>query len=343
MSSYHRDFQLNGISFSSSEEMIAYSQSISFELARFLREWFSNDSFVCVKTSGSTGAPKSIQLQKTSMIQSAVATASFFKLPSKTTALCCLSIDFIAGKMMVVRALTQGWCLDIITPSSTPLKKVCHTYDFAAMVPLQLTNSLDKMHLIRKLIVGGGEVSYQLEKSINKLKTEVFATYGMTETITHIAIKPLNGPNQTSNYQVFPNITIDIDQRNCLVIKAPRISSNIIVTNDIVELISENEFNWKGRFDNVINSGGIKLHPEVLEKNISTKINRRFFVAGIPDKKLEKKLILLIEGGPYPIKYDEVFAELKKFEIPKEIFFIEKFVETETKKIQRSKTLDLLG
>ena len=157
MSSYHRDFQLNGISFSSSEEMIAYSQSISFELARFLREWFSNDSFVCVQTSGSTGAPKNIQLQKTSMIQSAVATASFFKLPSKTTALCCLPIDFIAGKMMVVRALTQGWCLDITTPSSTPLKKVCHTYDFAAMVPLQLTNSLDKMHLIRKGRVGGGE------------------------------------------------------------------------------------------------------------------------------------------------------------------------------------------
>lgn len=343
MSSYHKDFQLNGISFSSSEEMITFSQSISSELTGFLRDWFSDDSLVCVKTSGSTGVPKNIHLQKTSMEQSAQATATFFDLPPKTTALCCLPVDFIAGKMMLVRALTQGWYLDIIMPDSTPLKNVCHSYDFSAMVPLQLSNSLDKIHLIKKLIVGGGEVSSQLEQSINQIKTEVFATYGMTETITHIAIKPLNGINQTSNYQVLPNVKIDIDHRNCLVIKAPGISSNKIITNDIVELISETEFVWKGRFDNVINSGGIKLHPEVIEKKIGTKISRRFFVAGIPDKKLEKKLILLIEGDQYLIKNEEVFSELSKFEIPKEIFFIERFIETKTKKIQRLKTLGLLG
>lgn len=343
MSSYHRDFKLNGISFFSTKEMVAFSQSISDELTCFLREWFSSDPFICIKTSGSTGAPKNIQLQKTWMIESAVRTASFFELPSKTTALCCLPIDFIAGKMMVVRALTHGWYLDIITPNSFPLKNVCRSYDFAAMIPLQVSNSLDKIHLIQKLIVGGGVISCQLEKSIKKLKSQVFATYGMTETISHIAIKILNGPNQTSSYQVLSNIEIGIDHRNCLIIKAPGISSDIIVTNDIIELISETKFIWKGRFDNIINSGGVKLHPEVLEKKISSKINRRFFVAGIPDNKLGEKLILIIEGHQYPVEYNEIFAGLSKFEIPKQIFFIERFIETKTKKIQRLKTLNLLG
>ncbi len=339
---YHINFHLNGKTFSSSEEIIKFSTTISKELCTFFKEWFSNSRFMNVYTSGSTGKPAIIQLQKKHMIQSALSTASFFKLPEKTLALCCLPLGYIAGKMMLVRALTLGWHLDVVKPSSSPLTSLKKVYDFSAMVPLQLSNSLDKMYLIRKLIVGGGVVPYSLEKSIQNITTHVYATYGMTETITHVAVKPLNyvthNPNKTT-YKTLPNVTIDLDSRGCLIINAPTISSEKVVTNDVVEIISETEFIWKGRFDNVINSGGIKLYPEVLEKKISSKITRRFFMAGVPDNKLGEKLLLFIEGKPYNINKKNIFLELSKFEIPKEIIFISQFIETKTGKIQRIKTI----
>ncbi|CAI8430393.1 MAG: 2-succinylbenzoate--CoA ligase [Flavobacterium sp. SCGC AAA160-P02] len=346
MNRFHPNFQLNRISFSSRKELVTFSSTISDSLHILLKEWFSDEEVIRVKTSGSTGKPKNIELKKEYIINSANATGEFFQVKENTKALCCLPLEFIAGKMMVLRALTQGWHLDIIEPSSSPLLEVHQPYDFSAMVPLQLSNSLDKIHLIHKLIVGGGLVSDQLERSLKKTTTQVFATYGMTETITHIAVKPINIDAltpQKSCYQVLPNITIDIDYRSCLIIKAPEVSSEIIVTNDVVELISETEFIWKGRFDNMINSGGVKIYPEVLEKKLSSKINKRFFVSGTPDEKLGEKLILVVEGDKYPLKYEEVFSQLTRFETPKEIFFINRFVETETKKVQRQKTLDLLG
>lgn len=340
----HKDFKLNGFSFSTEKELIQFSKTVAEPLYHFLNDWFSKDDFVVVKTSGSTGKPKDIQLRKEYMKNSAIATGNYFDLYPKTTALCCLPIDFIAGKMMIVRALVLGWHIDVVEPSSSPLDSIEKHYDFSAMVPLQVSNSLRKLYQIKKLIVGGGVVSSELEKSLQNVSTELYATYGMTETITHIAVKLLNVTSnrvERSHYETLPNVVVNQDNRNCLVINASKVSDEIIITNDVVELISENKFIWKGRYDNVINSGGIKLHPEEIEKKLSSVIEQRFFVIGIPDEKLGEKLVLVVEGEEDVVISNRMtnLKKLSKFETPKSIFFVSEFVETETGKIQRKETL----
>jgi len=258
-----------------------------------------------------------------------------------------MSVEFIAGKMMLVRALTLGWHLDVVSANSNPLCGIEKTYDFSAMVPLQLSNSTDKLSKIDKLIVGGGVVSKELLEKIQGLKTTIFATYGMTETITHIAVKKLNNftsditrKTKQSHYFVLPNVKISQDSRNCLIITAPNVSDNDIVTNDIINLKNEMEFEWLGRYDNIINSGGIKLFPEQIEEKLSTVIEGRFFVYGKPDKDLGDKLVLIVEGEEDKIIIKKIskLNSLLKYEIPKEIIFINDFIETETKKIDRNKT-----
>ena len=351
--SFHKDFRLNNNSFRNVNELLSYVRFQIPTAYSFLFNWFSSDEIV-VKTSGSTGNPKQIKLHKKQMINSALATGNHFNIPKKTKALLCLSSEYIAGKMMLVRALTLGWQLDIVAPTSKV--KIEKEYDFSAMVPIQVENSLNDLSKIKKLIVGGGVVSNQLEEKLQKVSTDVFATYGMTETITHIAVKKLNNLNyvtssvvEKSFYKALPNVKIYIDNRNCLVIDAPKVSDEIIFTNDVVQLISEDEFEWLGRFDDVINSGGIKLHPEKIEEKLSKIItDNRFFVAGIEDEILGEKLILVVEDVissevEKSLKLEiQSLKSLSKYEIPKEIFFVDDFVETETKKIQRKKTLDLI-
>jgi O-succinylbenzoic acid--CoA ligase len=358
---FHKDFKLNGTSFATVDDLLTYTAKYSDKIHHFLQDWFSEKEYVIVNTSGSTGVPKAIKLKKTQMQNSAIATGIFFNLKKKTSALLCLPVEYIAGKLMLVRAVTLGWHLDVIYSNSDPLKQIVASYDFSAMVPLQVENSIAQLHKIKKLIVGGGVVSNNLQEKLQNMRTEVFATYGMTETITHIAVKKLNNfrlPQgiatkqslHTAFYKVLPNTTIYKDTRNCLVIKNKDISDTIIFTNDVVDLISDTEFEWLGRFDNVINSGGIKLHPEKIETELSKIIGQRFFVAGIKDEKLGEKLVLLIElaGDKFIKTPDQLNSEMRnsklfsKFEIPKEIHFIDRFAETETKKIQREKTLDLI-
>ncbi len=349
---FHKSFKLNGVSFSSEEELLAFSENISSSLAVFLTDWFNEKDFVIVQTSGSTGKPKPIQLQKEFMKNSAFATGEFFGLTENTTALLCLSTDYIAGKMMLVRALTLGWQLDVVKPDSSPLKGIKKRYDFSAMVPLQLRNSLNELHKIDKLIVGGGVVSNDLISAIQNIATKVFATYGMTETITHIAVKKLNDLSLLAEsrklYKTLPNVLLSQDDRNCLIIEAPKVTSEIITTYDVVKLVSKKEFEWLGRYDNVINSGGIKLHPEKIEEKLSEIIDQRFFVSGIKDEVLGEKLILVIEDAISSEVENLLLSKIKKkaslskFEIPKEIYFVKEFIETETKKIQRKKTLDLI-
>ena len=351
----HSAFKLQGKSFNSSEELIDFSKEISADVSYFLRNWFDENSFVEVKTSGSTGNPKIIQLQKTHMMHSAKATGDYFNLPQNTTALLCMSTNYIAGKMMLVRALTLGWHLDVVEPTSNPLKNSDKNYDFSAMVPMQLHNSLADIHKIKKLIVGGGTVSNELLSKIQEVKTEIFATYGMTETITHIAVKKFNviaGAVEKSNYKILPSVKISIDHRGCLVIDAPTISTEKVITNDLVELISPIEFKWLGRIDNVINSGGIKLIPEQIEEKLAKIIENRFFAAGKKDAVLGEKLILVIEELSIDkinnVSKEVILEKIKNsklfstYEIPKEIYFLENFIETETNKIDRTKTLGSL-
>ncbi|UMB53881.1 AMP-binding protein [Lutibacter sp. A64] len=381
----HKSFKLQDTSFNSIEALLDFSKSISIEVYSFFKEWFNKSSYVEVKTSGSTGTPKVIQLQKNYMINSAKATGNFFDLEENTEALLCMSPNYIAGKMMLVRALILGWHIDVVIPSSNPLKSIEKVYDFSAMVPLQLNNSLDEIYKIKKLIVGGGVVSNELLVKIQLIKTEVFATYGMTETITHIAVKKLNNLNKISNpvekshhntlpkntivdetekgeklgptelvstsfYNTLPNIKISTDKRGCLVINAPKVSDEIIVTNDLVELISENSFKWLGRFDTVINSGGIKLIPEQLEEKLTEIISEPFFLAGLEDAVLGEKLVVVVASKSLKVeklksslfKKIKALKTLSKYEIPKEIYLVENFVKTPTGKINRPATLKLL-
>ena len=345
---FHKSFQLNGKTFANPNEIIDFSKEISLEISLFLKDWFSEKRSLEVKTSGSTGVPKTIAIKKEFFINSALSTAEFLDLKEGTAALMCLPSKYIAGKMMLVRALVLGWHLDVVSSKLNPLENLDKAYDFSAMVPLQLEHSLVKINQIKKVIVGGGVVSSQLQEKLQGIQSIVYATYGMTETVSHIALKKLNHwtpipglASLASFYQLLPNVSIYKDTRNCLVIDAPKVAEEIIFTNDIVQVVSDKHFEWLGRFDNVINSGGIKLHPERIEEKLSKIIDQRFFVAGIPDAKLGQKLVLLVEGNQQKINFTKV--GLLKYETPKQIFFVDAFVTTETKKIQRNKTLDLLG
>lgn len=356
MCSYHKSFKLNGRSFPSEDELLGYLSTGLMH--QFLVSWFSSDDFVEVSTSGSTGNPKLIKIKKEHMRNSAKATGVFFNLPPKTKALLCLPIKYIAGKMMLVRALTLGWHLDFVEAvSEVDIKK---KYDFSAMVPLQLQSSLAKINYIKKLIVGGAVVSDDLIQKIQFAKTDIFATYGMTETVTHIAVKKLNNFKKSSidkieeEYKTLPNILVETDSRGCLVINAPKVSSQKIITNDVVDLLSKTEFRWLGRFDNVINSGGIKLHPERIEEKLSSIIKNCFFITGVFDEKLGEKCVLIVEANKqkpnnYNVSKKKILDKisklnlLSKYELPKDIYFVDKFVYTKTNKIQRNKTLIKTG
>ena len=335
----HPDFKLNGKSFSYlellSEALYLKENGQVFEkkIGKFLLEWLNNESFVFVQTSGSTGKPKQIVLDKKAMMASAKATGTFFNLQPKSTALLCLSTDYIAGKMMLVRAITLGLHLDAVEPNSNPLGN--KKYDFVAMVPMQVANSLNKLYLVETLLIGGTKVSYQLAESILKTNCKAFESYGMTETISHIAIKPIGA----KEFTILPNVTISLDERNCLVIEALELSQDKIITNDIVEILNERQFVLKGRIDNVINSGGVKIFPEEIEEKLAKFISVRFFIASLPDEKLGEKVILVLEGKPFEVD-NTIFSDLSKYQIPKEVVFIDKFIETETNKINRKKTLE---
>ena len=343
----HNKFKLQGKSFNSEGELLIFSKSLSNEVFDFLNEWFNDSSFIIVKTSGSTGKPKEIKLQKKHMINSAKATGAFFNLFEDTTSLLCMSAEYIAGKMMIVRSLVLGWDLTIVEPLANPLKDIEGTFDFCAMVPLQVKSSLNDLHKVNKLIIGGGALSSELQTQLQQINTYCFATYGMTETITHIAVKKLNNfenviasKTMQSFYKSLPNMKLSIDERNCLVVSAPEISNETIITNDLIKLISGTKFDWLGRYDNIINSGGIKLIPEQIEAKLSQIIEKRFFVYGKPDESLGDKLVLIVEG----VADDSILNEVKflkaltKYETPKEIIFVNEFMETESKKIDRIKT-----
>jgi O-succinylbenzoic acid--CoA ligase len=313
-------------------------------MGNFLLDWLDDRDYVLVPTSGSTRDSKMVKLKKQSMVNSAIVTGNYFNLHPGSTALHCLSSAFIAGKMMMVRALILGLDMDIRVPSAAPLDLLKKTYDFCAMAPMQLQNSLHDLHKVKTLIVGGAPVSGSLQAKIQDKSTAIFGVYGMTETLSHVAVKPLNhvegGP--IFRYTALPGVSLSTDNRNCLVIKAPWVLDGEVVTNDIVNLHSETEFEFLGRYDNVINSGGIKIFPERIEKKLGQTMDQRFFVISEKDEVLGERLVLIVEGNSTDIG-PKVFAGLDKYERPKAVYAIEHFEETTTKKIKRTETLALLN
>ncbi|MGI9551222.1 MAG: AMP-binding protein [Aurantibacter sp.] len=351
----HKDFKFNGLSYSREAltdlgySFVKEGEGHERSIGEFLLAWHDKNEAVEVETSGSTGTPKSVLLKKEHMKNSALATGEYFNLIPGSSSLLCLSADYIAGKMMLVRAMVLGLELDYVEPSSNPLTSGSRQYDFCAMVPLQLENSLRNIDQIKTLIVGGAPITNAIREKTRHVSCQIFETYGMTETVTHVAVKEINyGHTVRSNvvansFKAMPEVAFSKDERNCLVIDAPNIAGGLVITNDVVNIISETEFTWLGRYDNVINSGGIKLFPERIELKLAPIISNRFFVAGLPDEKLGQKLVLIVEGEVDVTELATGIKEhddLEKFERPKSIFCVPSFLETKNGKLNRQEILN---
>ena len=307
----------------------------------FLAEWLNEDPCVKVQTSGSTGDPKPMLVEKRRMRASARITCDFLGLKPGDTALLCMSLDYIAGKMMVVRALERDLQLISVPPSGHPLSAVSQEITFAAMVPMQVFNSLqvpeerERLRRLRHLIIGGGAVSDQLATELRDFPHHVWSTYGMTETLSHIALRPLNGPRASEWYTPFPSVSVSLNDADCLVINAPEVCAETLVTNDIAELAPDgSRFRILGRRDNVICSGGIKIQAEELERRLAPFMRVPYLISSRPDEKFGEIVVLLTEGS-----IDEARqvceSVLPKFHQPRAYLHVDRIPLTETGKPAR--------
>lgn len=314
--------------------------AVEKEIKSFLEQWTQQESFV-VNTSGSTGDPKPITVLNKFALASAQKTLEFFELKKGSSALLCLSPSTIAGKMMIIRAIVGELKLIVVDVNSDPLESLeeDEKLDFAAMVPLQVQKSLDsnrnKLKNISNLIIGGAPISNSLEKKIISEEINAFQTFGMTETISHIALRKIEVENKL--YKALPNTEFKLGQDHNLIINAPDIGVHNLETNDIVDLPNGKQFKWIGRKDRVINSGGIKISPELLELKINSK--HPFFITSVEDEKLGQRVVLCVEGD---VLDESSLAVLAKYERPKEIYFFKTFQYTASDKIDRISTMKML-
>ena len=273
-------------------------------LKEFLAEWHNDSPTLLVHTSGSTGVPKSMLVEKRRMEASARITCDFLGLKPGDTALLCLSTDYIAGKMMVVRALTCGLQLVSVEPSGHPLASCFFPLassmplSLAAMVPLQVYNSLqvpderERLMQIGHLIIGGGAIDPELEQALADFPNHVWSTYGMTETLSHIALRRLNGPERSDWYTPFAGVGISLNAEGCLVIDAPAVCAEPLTTNDMA-VIEDGRFRILGRKDNVICSGGLKIHIEEVERLLRAHVREPYLITKVPDERLGEAVVLL--------------------------------------------------
>lgn len=272
------------------------------DLKEFLAEWHNDSPTVLVHTSGSTGEPKPMYVEKRRMEASARMTCDFLGLREGDTALLCLPMDFIAGKMMVVRSLVRGLRLVCVEPSGEPLGTEAGRIDFAAMVPMQVWNSLqvaeqrERLMTVRQLIIGGGAIDDALARALIGFPNQVWSTYGMTETLSHIALRRLSGPEASEWYTPFAGVTLSQTAEGCLVIDAPAVHDGPLITNDIAELADDGRFKILGRKDNVICSGGLKIQAEEVERLLSAHLPEPFIITKRRDEKFGEVVVLLTEG-----------------------------------------------
>lgn len=330
------------------------SQQLEIDLANLENILTLEDGFITAYTSGSTGEPKPIQLSVKQLKASATSTLQYFQnngrnFDANSKALLCLPIDKIGGIMVVVRARLANMQLVSVIPSATPLKGLRGTFDLCSMTPMQVSNSLDELHKVKNLLIGGGAISNDVLasiKSLNLKHTKIWATYGMTETVSHIALKPIYPiENASEKFQILPGVNIRIDKRGCLAIKTAFLKEEVI-TNDLASITKGKYLEIIGRVDNIINSGGIKINPEEVEQKLSSLDNlknRLYAISYIDDIKLGQKLVLVVEGQE--INDLELFIDSLSLGYlkPREVFYIKKLPVTETGKIQRKalkETLD---
>lgn len=337
------NIRINGTQHTTLESLHEIDDS---QIVDFLREWYNTEEYVIGHTSGSTGTPKEIRLLKKDMLASAQITNDFFHIGADSRLLLCLSPRYIAGKMMIVRTLLSGANLCMVNISSSPLKDTEGDFDFVAMVPMQVETSLStpdtaqRFARVKQVIIGGAAISVHLEKQLQGMPTTCFCTYGMTETVSHVALRDINGRGKSPFYFALGDVQFETDERGCLVIQAPHLQQQRFVTNDIVRLIDSTRFEWLGRQDNVINSGGVKLFPEKIEAKIALFVEQRFFIMPEEDARLGQRAVLVIEGMAWDKEQEkqlleQLKQELHPYEIPKKIYFREHFMETYSGKVIR--------
>lgn len=314
-----------------------------WDLYLFLEKWFDASPVITVHTSGSTGTPKELVVRKDRMMQSARLTCEFLNLQAGDTALLCMNLRYIGAMMVVVRSLVAGLNLIVRPASGHPLSDIEEPLRFAAMVPLQVYNTLrvpeEKARLEQTdiLIIGGGAVDDTLEAEISALPTAVYSTYGMTETLSHIALRRLNGETASKHYYPFPSVELSLSVESTLVVKAPLICGEVLQTNDIACIYPDGSFTIAGRKDNVINSGGIKIQAEEMEKRLRPFIPVPFVVTSVPDPRLGQALTLLIAGQ---VDVRELESKLQTvldaYHRPRHIFMTESIPQTENGKTDRA-------
>lgn len=313
------------------------------EVNAFINEWRSTNLHVMVHTSGSTGTPKEIQLSKSGIVFSARNTLNYFNLNEQSCALLCLPLTTIGGKMMLVRALESKMKLYVQKATSSPLLNFEKQLDFIAITPMQLAKALDetpgKLKKIKSILVGGAPINEKIIQQLVEDKITVFHSYGMTETASHVALKKV-GYHSEYHYQALPGITFEYGKNNTLKINYPQLVKNPIETNDVIELIDSKSFKWLGRADFTVNSGGIKIQIEEIERELSKLIQKPFFVFGAPDDLLGEKIVLVIESQEIMNQFNFDFLGTHK---PRAVFYLDQFCYNHGDKLDRKETIKKLS
>ena len=324
----------------------------------FVRQWLNGTQEFVLHTSGSTGAPSAITLRRRQLEASARRTADFFDLGPGDRALVCLNCEYIGGLMMLVRGLERNLHLTIVEPHADPFAYVADeaAFDFSAFVPLQLKTILANGHAprlnrMKAFLIGGAPADATLTQQLQPLQAAAWLTYGMTETCSHVALRRLNGPHATTSFRVLPGIAAGQDERGCLTLRGDVTDDQLIITNDVVQLLDAHTFEWLGRADFIINSGGVKVPAEKVELVLDVALaeigaSRRCFVAGQPDERLGQTVAAFIEGTPLAAGQEtqlkSLLAErLGRYEQPRQLRYLPAFAATPNGKLDRAATLRL--
>jgi len=352
----HNSLTINGIKYSAIQLSQLCNQKIhdvevddwEKDIFKFIHKWISQSHSITVSTSGSSGSPKEIELQKSAMITSALATVKALNIVPNNTIWLCLPIHYIAGIMVVVRAFAENLNLVYSKPVSMPTLETKTKVDFVSMIPSQVTTLLEtekgktQLEQIGKILIGGSGITPTLESMIIENKNiDAYHSYGMTETITHIALRRIGNKTSIGDFIPLSGVNISTNKENQLIITYPDIGVFNLKTVDIATIFDDGSFTILGRKDDIIISGGVKLHPTEIENKIKEIIACELSIGGIPDEKLGQKLVLYIEGKESDLTIEslreKLTHKLSKYQIPKEIIFVKEFKRTGSGKIIRNK------
>lgn len=269
-------------------------ESANNELVSFVRNIVENPEEIKVQSSGSTGKPKVFTFTYQQYRASANISIRYFGLKEGMSCLLPMSLKHIGAQLMLVRAFETKMKIDIVTASSDLSDFLQSGYDFVPMVPTQFLMSYESnsscFQKVKTVLLGGSSITQDVQEIAKRLPTQVFSSYGMTETLTHVGVKELS--SKENNYQILPGFKLSLNESNCLEIEAPHFSEKQI-TNDVARL-NGNSFEILGRLDNVIITGGLKVQAEEVEKKLADELNQTFYVSSSADSKWGQVLTLVL-------------------------------------------------